>query len=97
MAEVPRLLSAAMSLRAASPTGWGEFIEALGERGADLSRQLVKAPPPMMQVAQGRAQEAVAFHELMRDVTTRVDAITSRSKPQHVRQQPTAPVDPYAF
>lgn len=94
--KVPSLLSAAMSLRAADPTAWTLFVQGLEGRRADLTSQLVMAPPPMMQIAQGRAQEASTFHELMRDVAKTVDTINSRSKPENVRHSPAVP-DPFRF
>jgi len=53
-----RLVEASMTLRGESPVGWKLFCEAMQEYAYQITDQMVKCPPELLQRAQGMALQA---------------------------------------
>lgn len=91
---VAPIIEAAMSLRAANPGAWTQFLEALDSRATDLAMQTVAAPRDHVQIAQGRAQEGAGFAKAMRDAPKTYE---NAKRNAHVRQQQPNPARPGTF
>jgi hypothetical protein len=74
----------AAALAKTAPTQWREFLAELELYGAAKSRECVMAPPEVLQVTQGRAQQVASlvalFTDAVKDAERIVDRIERRSK-----------------
>ena len=71
---------AAAALSRAAPREWSEFLEAVKLRSDERRRELVSSSPPTVLVAQGRAQDAGEFYDLLRGCREQADRISAVRK-----------------
>ena len=74
------LAVAAAKLKRQLPSVWEEFEKAFEAVGAAARDVAIQAPADKVMVAQGRAQQCVAFSELFTKATTIADQIAAKQQ-----------------
>jgi hypothetical protein len=60
-----KVVEAAMRLRAGDTVGWDQFVAAVYDHASQMLNETLRAPPDMLQRAQGMAIEAGEFASLL--------------------------------
>jgi hypothetical protein len=66
VADYSKIVMAAMSLRQATPELWDAFVESMRMHGASVLTDTLRAPPELLQRAQGMAIEANEIATVLR-------------------------------
>jgi hypothetical protein len=67
MPTIGRLVEASMALRAEAPRGWEEFQRAMSEYAAQVTAEMLRAPPELLNRAQGMAIQATEIATTLRE------------------------------
>lgn len=71
------ILAAAKLSQSVPSTDWDDFLRVLEHHASEVRDDCVQAPIDMLQVAQGRAQQASRFLQIFKDCRTQAARISS--------------------
>lgn len=81
MPDTTKVIVSAMSLRAAAPQEWDEFVMCVRQLAAAQVGEMLRVPPEVLPKAQGMAQAMNEFSQALVDAPKLFDRIQTNRRP----------------